>query len=629
MIDETFIRTLRAEVRAGEPVRRKLPGWGRLYLDAERPFLCVYRRPPLRRDAATARLVTSQAAYLLAPGEPAFYEPLAALLGGLVREMEARYGSFLLVELWSTPDRGEAAPADPTSLTPSFRVVAPETEAPHPAVAELARQLQRITLHTQIADVEVACADVPAPPDLPPLPVPDLGRRSLHVGLEVEPIYRDAETGAVYPFLFDDLRRQLDEAFRRAFFAFAHTHTTLDPPHFLAMGRGSLDKITREVDHALARIDASFDFLMLTTPVNSREAWAAFEASGFEEAPTFLYRPLPVDPELLKMDLFDVPIERVEDPVLSWIFREKQEELDLRVTMLRHRDSRKFFFASLQLFGEVEPPLLELAEALLDRLPDRDDDPEASEDFTAEEFAEVALQEFAHYRAACPLFPDQAQLRADMPPGLMVSAGQLLIGRGTTIPATRVNALIQHEVGTHMLTYYNGRAQPLKLLCTGLAGYDALQEGLAVLAEYLVDGLTVARLRVLAARVVAAHCLVEGASFLDVFELLRDGYRFEPRTAYTIAMRTFRGGGLIKDVIYLRGLRELTHYLREGGDLTPLYVGKIALHHLPLIQELEQRGILRAPLLHPRCFADDNAPANLERLRSGLTLLDFFSEQPA
>ena len=47
-------------------------------------------------------------------------------------------------------------------------------------------------------------------------------------------------------------------------------------------------------------------------------------------------------------------------------------------------------------------------------------------------------------------------------------------------------ALLHHEVGTHLVTHVNGTHQPIKVLGVGLAGYDETQEGLAVLAEYLV-----------------------------------------------------------------------------------------------------------------------------------------------
>ena len=73
-------------------------------------------------------------------------------------------------------------------------------------------------------------------------------------------------------------------------------------------------------------------------------------------------------------------------------------------------------------------------------------------------------------------------------------------------------------------------------MAAGLAGYEETQEGLAVLAEYLVGGLSPARLRQLAGRVVAVHLMVTGASFADVHRRLVDA-GFSRSGAFTIAMR--------------------------------------------------------------------------------------------
>ena len=84
----------------------------------------------------------------------------------------------------------------------------------------------------------------------------------------------------------------------------------------------------------------------------------------------------------------------------------------------------------------------------------------------------------------------------------------------------RVGASLQHEVGTHLVTYYNGLEQPLRLLHVGLAGYDETQEGLAVLAEYLVGGLSRSRLRTLAERV--RPRLVQDGMFLVGLDIVGD-----------------------------------------------------------------------------------------------------------
>ena len=182
--------------------------------------------------------------------------------------------------------------------------------------------------------------------------------------------------------------------------------------------------------------------------------------------------------------------------------------------------------------------------------------------------------------------------------------------------------MLQHEVGTHLLTYYNGLNESFAQLHTGFAGYDALQEGLAVLAEFLVGGLSFSRMRILAARVVAAKMLVEGADFIETFRRLDDDFRFSQRVAYTITMRIYRGGGLTKDAVYLRGLVEILDYLRSGGDLEPLFVGKIAADHIPLIQELRHRNVLKAPVLRPRYLELPGVPEKLQAARSYSTVVN-------
>ena len=57
--------------------------------------------------------------------------------------------------------------------------------------------------------------------------------------------------------------------------------------------------------------------------------------------------------------------------------------------------------------------------------------------------------------------------------GLMVSEGNLLIGDSLGLAPRRVQALLHHEVGTHLLTYFNGREQPFQQMYAGLAGYEA------------------------------------------------------------------------------------------------------------------------------------------------------------
>jgi uncharacterized protein (TIGR02421 family) len=323
----------------------------------------------------------------------------------------------------------------------------------------------------------------------------------------------------------------------------------------------------------------------------------------------------------LKRRLFQVPLERIEDPTLAHLLRQKQDELDRKITMLSDVGTRRLLPGSLQVHGPLDESLVALASDLLERVARRKRGVSGSRQLVAEDFARLAREEVARYQVVDPTFQPEIEVRDDIYSGLLVSHGSLLVGRKTRFPEERVEALLQHEIGTHLVTHHNGNCQPFRQLAVGLAGYDGLQEGLAVLAEFLAGGLTRPRARLLAARVMAVKSLLEGAQFVDTFRLLTRQYAFVQKTAYTIAMRVHRGGGLTKDANYLRGVVEILAYLESGGAIEPLLAGKIAADHIPLVEELRLRQILCAPPLRPRFLDYPQFESRLDSLRSGLTPL--------
>ncbi|HKX65588.1 MAG TPA: tyrosine/phenylalanine carboxypeptidase domain-containing protein [Intrasporangium sp.] len=380
-----------------------------------------------------------------------------------------------------------------------------------------------------------------------------------------------------------------------------------------------------QVDARLTEIERSVDLLLNVTPVNAAEAWADFERSDFGTAPTLRLRPLEFDPDLVRRDLYNLEIEDITDPALHSLFRTKRDEIARMVTALEDRDTSRFVYGTLQLYGGVTAPLARAAEELLETIP-----PQApsTQTVTAGVFAEAAREELERYRAVHPELPISVEVRDDVSE-LMVSFGQLLIPETAAIRSDRVQPLLHHEIGTHVITYQNGARQPLQLLTIGLPGYDETQEGLALLAEYLTGGLDPRRLRVLAGRVVAVEQLLDGAEFLDLFESLRTDYRIPTRTAWSIAIRVFVGGGNVKDAIYLRGISRILDLLAEGGSLDPLFVGKLALDHIPLIQELLEREVLHPPWVRPRWLDVPGAPERLDRLRAGASVMDLYEGEEA
>jgi uncharacterized protein (TIGR02421 family) len=310
----------------------------------------------------------------------------------------------------------------------------------------------------------------------------------------------------------------------------------------------------------------------------------------------------------------------VTDPALHTLFRAKRDEIARQVTALEDRDTSRFVYGSLQLYGAVAAPLVRSAEELLAIIP-----PQApsSQTVTASAFADAARAEMDRYREEYPDFPANLEVRADVS-DLMVSFGRLLIPETAAFRADRVEPLLHHEIGTHVVTFLNGARQPLTLLTIGLPGYDETQEGLAVLAEYLTGGLDPRRLRVLAARVIAVEKMLDGQGFLEIFECLRSDYSIPTRTAWSIATRVVVGGGSAKDAIYLRGIARILDALADGSTLDTLLVGKLALDHIPLVQDLLDRGVLQPAWVRPRWLDVPGAQERLDRLRAGATVIDLY-----
>lgn len=374
-----------------------------------------------------------------------------------------------------------------------------------------------------------------------------------------------------------------------------------------------LSAVDLAADHSTTQIAEGSRFLLDVTPVDAQEVSAEFLAGTVEE-PVFTYRDLETDPDVLEAQLDQIDLGAVEDHTLGELLRSKHREIRLQLEMLRARDTEGFRSLSIELYGAVGPTLRGQAEELMSSLTQT---PPQGETLDAEQFLELARAEIDHYRQLDPDVGIHAEVRPDVS-GVLVEGDTLLISADASIAAVRAEALLQHEVGTHLVTQVNGSGQPIKVLGLGLAGYDETQEGLAVLAEILCGGLTPFRLRQLAARVLTVHRMITGATFREAHEALVSS-GIPAGSAFTTTMRVYRSGGLTKDAIYLRGLLDLLAHVRGGGELDLFYLGKFALPDLPHVQDLHERGVLCPPRIMPRYLA---GPEVAHRLQAAATTDD-------
>jgi uncharacterized protein (TIGR02421 family) len=595
-----------AKFGKGGALRQPVGQSGRAHVDRWLPFLILQRSDDPQSSLAR-RIAVDSPSYLIWSGD----DDLAAL--SAIEEVASclvkQSGRLLIVSLDDQPleQRDEHSQELPPFVA---QIGAGDGGNVGRAAAVLDEALHAVEIDLRHCKVE----RVPVASILPPAcdrllnGIDGVERLSLRV----PQIHRRGD-GVDYPGIRHDLSAAIGDALLRAACAFLDDGKTQVPDHYRALGRSAYLAAALKADRKLDRVARGFDFLLSISPIDTAKAYNRFVATGEDEAPHFHYRPLTVDPDLAKRDLYSIDLDALEDPMLEQLLGEKRREIDAQLTMLATRNTPAFRPASMFLYGSVEAPLLTDAHTILAA---SSKNPPRGKVVGALDVAQAARSLTDRYAAIDPAFAPDIQVRDDVA-GLVVSGRKLLIASDTAMPVGRLDALLAHEVSVHLLTHFNGAAQGLSIFRTGLAGYEGVQEGLGVFAEWASGGLTRTRLRLLAARVVGVEAMLKGATFIDVYRTLTRTYGFSSKGAFGIAARVFRSGGLAKDAIYLKGFREVMELVRVGASLQPFWLGKIAVRHAPAIEELLQRGLVHAPRFTPLFLFDEGAQARIATLRAG------------
>ncbi|HET9428277.1 MAG TPA: tyrosine/phenylalanine carboxypeptidase domain-containing protein [Allosphingosinicella sp.] len=590
------------EFGQGGALRQSFGERGRVHIDRWLPFLMLNRSEAPSASIARRIAVNAPAYLVWTPDDDEDAERTLEAVGAALR---LRFGSMLTVELEEGP--WEPVIVGSQSLPPFlFRVATSDSEAARAAGEALVKSLNEVEIDLRPAEVELSTEMLS-------------GGEPDRIRIVIPPIHR-ASPKRFYPQLTHELAAACSDSLLKAACNYMATIGAEPPEHYRALGRSAFLAAALDADRKLDRVAKSFDFLLSISPINGAEAIQTFFAEGEQKPPTFRYRPLTVDPDAAKRDLYAVDLNVLEDPLLERLLAEKRQEIDHQLTMLATRNTTAFKAASLLHYGPVSTPLLADARAIL-AAPLRK--PAAAPRLGASEVAQAAQRLISHYQAIDPSFAPEIQIRDDVG-GLMVSGGRLMIATNASVSQRRIDALLAHEVSIHLLTHYNGAAQGLTVFRTGLAHYEGVQEGLGVFAEWAVGGLTATRLRLLAGRVIAVSAMLDGADFIQVYRLMVDDCGLAKRPAFEVALRVFRSGGFAKDFIYLQGFRTIVERVAAGHSLVPFWIGKIAPGHAAAIEELLQRRLVHPPRFTPEFLERDDAQKRIARAREGVPFESLF-----
>ena len=283
---------------------------GRVHIDRWLPFLVLHRGAD--DPASVARRVAINSASYLVWDEEDDHAALSAL-EAIATRLRDEQGRLLAVSL---ADRTEIeSDADSAQLPPLMVTVAAEDCAgSQRAAAKLAETLRKLEIDLRQCEARIVAFEPVVPSAFHRLLDELAGVQRL--ALTLPAVHRRAD-GGIYPAIAHDVAASAGDALLRAACAFLDDGQGKAPKHYRSLGRSAYLNAALKADRKLGAIASSFDFLLSISPINVSEAREKFLDGGCERPPMFHYRPLTVDPDLAKRDLYAVDLGTLEDPLLE------------------------------------------------------------------------------------------------------------------------------------------------------------------------------------------------------------------------------------------------------------------------------------------------------------------------
>jgi alpha-L-glutamate ligase-like protein len=174
---------------------------------------------------------------------------------------------------------------------------------------------------------------------------------------------------------------------------------------------------------------------------------------------------------------------------------------------------------------------------------------------------------------------------------------RIKVSKNAIIHQKELEAILSHEIWTHLRRYFAGQKTGLKIFEQGTGYYLSHEEGLAVYKSYqkLPEWYEKNSMYL-------KYFLVHATDTLDFIETIRllqwltpeksleslfsDAVRLKRWTSDT-SIRWMPGSNYHKDKIYLDGYMEVNKWIQAGWSVDQLFIGKIKIHDLNILQHIE------------------------------------------
>jgi alpha-L-glutamate ligase-like protein/uncharacterized protein (TIGR02421 family) len=336
-----------------------------------------------------------------------------------------------------------------------------------------------------------------------------------------------------------------------------------------------------KIDHQIYELDGKIKLVSHLTPQNLKEEIEKVKADKSYN-PQFIYKQSEIDFFQIRQELANI---QTNDTALGQLFKQKKAELGNRFELVESIGTDNFHAASQKNFPKPKADLIDAAYKKLDDYFNRKP-PKPPKTITDKKAKQVFSEVLVNYG----LKDWKVVLKKNMSGNCSVSKQEkIFIKQGAKFSEQRLKKLIAHEIDTHILTNANGAKQPYRLFQIGTANYLKTQEGLAV---YNQEKFVHAPDELLGASTFIATYLASKYSFVETMsQLISLG--FDEDRAISLTSKAKRGledtskpGAFTKGYIYFMGAQQIKEFVEAGGKLQDLYIGKIDLESLDLINTI-------------------------------------------
>ena len=199
---EKLIKPVGQGLENNKFIRRKLPIYGRLHIDRQVPFLCIYRRTSRSRESGAEKFAQAFPSHLLCSAKRSLHDDLSRLMNVIVQNLKNQFGACLILEIWDgtlQPAEGVVAQAE---MMPEVRIVSSRS-TPASVSNYFSEAFSRVKVMGNLAEVTTRRSNHYCPKRLSPL-VSDAAAREMGchlIGIEISPFYVNPETGELYPYV--------------------------------------------------------------------------------------------------------------------------------------------------------------------------------------------------------------------------------------------------------------------------------------------------------------------------------------------------------------------------------------------------------------------------------------------